>query len=231
MANFCGGNQFFINNQDGTFVERAGVLGVRNPGQTTVVAGGDFLNEATPAIFLGRWNIQNLLYVPVFDEEGSVSRYRETALPLGMATSGQTLAAMLSSATAEQLALAGAIGGLVGDAIGGAISGGVRGAFLGALFGFTGGALFGGVGKLLADVAGKLVSFAVLTGVGASLSYATGGWKGLITFGVGFVGGFVGSRAGFAMARKSNVQFQMPSNELHFEYGNDQMGKPPAATE
>lgn len=87
VADFCGGNLFFINQGDGTFLEQAALLGVRDSGQTTAVAAGDFLNEGKPALFLGRWEQENLLYIP----DSSGTGYWEAATPTGMATNAQTL--------------------------------------------------------------------------------------------------------------------------------------------
>ncbi|MBI2340443.1 MAG: hypothetical protein HYU99_08790, partial [Deltaproteobacteria bacterium] len=89
--------------------------------------------------------------------------------------------------------------GLIGGAISGGITGGVKGAMFGALFGGLGGALFGGVGKVLSDAVGKIGSMAILGTVGVGLSYATGGWKGLVTFGAGILGGLAGYKLAGAM--------------------------------
>lgn len=89
VPNYCGGNSFLINQQDSTFVERAGALGVRDPGQTTTVAAGDISGDGKPALFLGRWQQENLVYIPRADGTG----YSEAATPLGMATNGMTVGA------------------------------------------------------------------------------------------------------------------------------------------
>lgn len=93
LANWSGGNQFFINQGDGTFIDRAGILGVRDPGQTTTAAWGDFLNEGRPALFLGRWEQQNLLYLPELGPGREILRYQDTAHPLGVDLTGTTLKA------------------------------------------------------------------------------------------------------------------------------------------
>ena len=95
--------------------------------------------------------------------------------------------------------LAAAIGGFVGGLIAGAITGGLKGALLGAAFGFIGGAIGGAAGYGLAQIVGKVGSIAILGGIGASLSAATGGWRGLVTFGAGFAGGLLGSMLGAAV--------------------------------
>ncbi|MDO8519325.1 MAG: VCBS repeat-containing protein [Deltaproteobacteria bacterium] len=89
LANYCGGNSFFINQQNGTFVESAGALGVRDPGQTMAVAAADITGDGRHAIFLGRWEQENLIYFPNADGTG----YWEAATPLGMNDSGMTLSA------------------------------------------------------------------------------------------------------------------------------------------
>lgn len=94
VTDFYVGNQLLINQQNGTFIEEAGPLGIRDPGQTTVSAWGDFINEGAPALFLGRWDQQNLVYVPVINDDGEITGYRETALPLGMATEARTIGAV-----------------------------------------------------------------------------------------------------------------------------------------
>lgn len=94
VTDFYVGNQLFLNQQNGTFFEEAGPLGIRDPGQTTVSAWGDFINEGVPALFLGRWNQQNLVYVPIINDDGEITGYRETAFPLGMATEAQTVGAV-----------------------------------------------------------------------------------------------------------------------------------------
>jgi RHS repeat-associated protein len=110
------------------------------------------------------------------------------------------IGAALASASLSQVMLAGAVGGLVGGAIGGGISGGVRGALVGALLGAIGGALFAGVDFGLGRAGlSDLASTAVIGVVGASISYATGGWKGLLLFGVGFLGAYTGSKIGMTV--------------------------------
>lgn len=94
VSSWDGGNYFFVNQQDGTFEEQSAALGIRDAGKTTVAAWGDFLNEGRPSLYLGRDGEQNLLYVPILVGDGrTVSRYRETATPLGMALTGITMGA------------------------------------------------------------------------------------------------------------------------------------------
>jgi hypothetical protein len=61
VANWDAANHFFVNNQDGTFSEMALEYGIRDPGNTVSVAWGDFL-AGQPALALGRWDQQPLLY-------------------------------------------------------------------------------------------------------------------------------------------------------------------------
>jgi len=79
----------------------------------------------------------------------------------------------------------------LGGAINGAITGGFRGAVMGALLGFVTGAVGGGAGSAM----GRIAAFAVFSGVGLGLSIAKDGWKGIITFGAGLLGAYVGGRA------------------------------------
>ncbi|GEM_PF-3868680 len=116
---------------------------------------------------------------------------------------GFTLAAL----SLGEALLFGAVSGLAGGVIGGAISGGLRGALMGGLFGFIGGALFAGVGHGIASAltpafgagagaaaqqSASNAAAGILAGVGLGLSYATGGWQGVVTFGVGVLGAFAG---------------------------------------
>jgi len=79
-------------------------------------------------------------------------------------------------------------------AINGAITGGIKGALIGAAMGFVSGALGGAAGFGLSQEFGKLAAFAILGAVGLGLSVATGGWQGIITFGVALLGAYVGGR-------------------------------------
>ncbi|MCP5463484.1 MAG: hypothetical protein H7A33_00485 [Deltaproteobacteria bacterium] len=108
------------------------------------------------------------------------------------------LGAMLAQATFGQAMLAGAAGGLVGGAVGGGISAGLKGALYGALIGGVTGALSGGVGKWMQTLSAgaKLAFSAVSISAGAGLSYAKGGWKGIVIFGAGLAGGMLGAKIG-----------------------------------
>lgn len=110
---------------------------------------------------------------------------------------GVLTAGILPAAMAPLLAgiIAGAAGGLAGGAIGGAISGGLRGALMGAALGLAGGAVFGGVGPYIGAI-GKTI----MAGAGAGLSYAQGGWKGLVIFGAGLAGAYAGKGIGESIA-------------------------------
>ena len=86
-------NDFFVNQQDGTFIESAQLFGLQDPGNTTQVAVADALGDGLPVVFLGRWEQQNLLYLPVLDDNGDVTHYLDIAHPLGMDINGQTIGA------------------------------------------------------------------------------------------------------------------------------------------
>ena len=92
IANFAGGNQLYLNRLD-RFDDQAAVLGVRDPGNTTRAAWGDFAGDRRPALFLGRWDQPNLFYLPVLDASGAVTRYIESAHPLGMDLTARTVGA------------------------------------------------------------------------------------------------------------------------------------------
>ena len=98
--------------------------------------------------------------------------------------------------------VAGFAGGFLSGAITGAISGGWRGALLGGLIGGAIGALsglaFGGLNIGLEkglNIVDKWARIGIMSGIGAGLSYATGGWKGLAMFGAGLAGAAVGMAA------------------------------------
>lgn len=86
-------NQLFVNQGDGTFADQAQSLGIQDPGDTSRVAWGDALTEERPFLFLGRWDQQNLLYIPNLDANGDVVSYTEASHPLGMDETGQTIGA------------------------------------------------------------------------------------------------------------------------------------------
>ncbi len=112
---------------------------------------------------------------------------------------GALIGTFLTVITAGALGpiMAAALGGLIGGAIGGGITGGFKGALMGALFGGLGGAVFGAAGQGLAALGvSKIGSMAIFGVIGAGLSYATGGWKGLLYFGVGMLGGALGNKLG-----------------------------------
>jgi len=109
----------------------------------------------------------------------------------GIPLSGGLVTAIKSASLAEVM-IAGAIGGAVGGAISGGISGGIKGAAFGALFGLIGGAVTAGFGKGLEKLGVEGVArFAILGSIGTGLSYATGGWHGLVTFGASIAGALV----------------------------------------
>ena len=114
-----------------------------------------------------------------------------------------TAGAAIATLTISQVALISALAGGIGGAIGGAISGGGRGALMGLAMGFAGGAISGGVGQALAQTIGRAATIGIMTGAGAGLSYAQGGWKGLVTFGIGVAAAFATSSIMGAMQNRS----------------------------
>lgn len=91
VSTWDGGNLFYINQGDGTFVDQAAELGVHDAGATTSVAWGDLGLGVGSVLFLGRWDEENLFYVPEFNEAGDVERYVEVQIPLGLNESGETV--------------------------------------------------------------------------------------------------------------------------------------------
>ena len=122
--------------------------------------------------------------------------------------------------------VAGFAGGFVSGAISGAISGGWRGALLGGLIGGAIGALsglaFGGLNIGLEkglNIVDKWARIGIMSGIGAGLSYATGGWKGLVVFGAGLAGAAVGMAATgqFAPAGKGGGMSSAERSKYGFE--------------
>lgn len=127
---------------------------------------------------------------------------------------------------------AGVIAGAVGGLVSGAITGGLKGALLGGLFGAIGGLAFGGA-NLGLDKLGlhnQWGRFAVMAGVGAAVSGATGGWQGLVVFGAGLAGAAAGMGVGKAIAGgKATAKLEGKNDELkfrpgkaHFDYSDGQ---------
>lgn len=94
VANWDAANQFYDNHQDGTFTDIAGPLGIRAPGNSTRATWGDLLGDGRPALFLGRWDQENLLYLPnLAGEDQHVTDYHDIAYPLGMSHVEKTIGA------------------------------------------------------------------------------------------------------------------------------------------
>ena len=111
-----------------------------------------------------------------------------------------SVSAMFKAATLGQLIVGGIVGGALGGAVGGGISGGIQGAVMGALFGALGGAFTAGLGRGIDNIVNNgVATTAIMLGIGAGTSYATGGWQGLVTFGVGILGAVVGSQIGHSL--------------------------------
>ena len=113
-----------------------------------------------------------------------------TAVTLGAMAGAQAIVSL----SIAQFIIAGSVGGLIGGAVAGGITGGMTGMMMGAIFGMIGGAISGGFSQGVEKLG--MAGFALALGVGAGLSYATGGWEGLLTFGVGLLGGYAGSKIG-----------------------------------
>lgn len=119
------------------------------------------------------------------------------AMAMGVAPAGVGLMAAIKALSLGQMVAFGALSGLVGGLVGGAISGGAKGALIGAAMGFAGGALSGGAFYGLGHALNNFTAAgAILAGVGASISAGTGGWRGLVLFGAGLAGAYVGGKIG-----------------------------------
>lgn len=91
VANFGLANQLYLNLGEGQFVNIAQDLKLQDPGNTTVARWGDFLGNGFPAVFLGRWEQENLLYLPIISEDGQqVESYDDIQEPMGMNIAGKT---------------------------------------------------------------------------------------------------------------------------------------------
>lgn len=88
VANWDRANQFYRTNGDGTFTDQAEAFGLRDPGNTVVAAWTTPFGLALPSLFLGRWEQQNLLYM------GDTMPFADFSIPLGMAATDQTVAAV-----------------------------------------------------------------------------------------------------------------------------------------
>lgn len=131
-----------------------------------------------------------------------------------------TVSAAVATLSIAQVALIGAISGFIGGAIGGAISGGGRGALMGAAFGLASGAVMGAAGQALSTAVGQGASMAIMAGVGIGMSAGTGGWRGLIEFGVGMLGAVAGGLALQGIRRGlENAEYQRYLEENHIEGG------------
>lgn len=93
LSTYGGGNQFFIHQTDNSYKDQSAELGVRAQGNTTRVAMGDVVNKGQPAIFLGRWDQTNLLYLPKLDADENVTGFTEVSHSFGMDQMGQTIGA------------------------------------------------------------------------------------------------------------------------------------------
>jgi RHS repeat-associated protein len=124
--------------------------------------------------------------------------------------------------------LAVVVGGIIAGSVGGLISGSITGGVKGALWGMLFGAVLGGAGGVvgygLGQVIGTAGAIAVLSGIGASVSFASDGWEGLVTFGFGLAGGLAGGLLGAAVvgSKAPDLKYGKDSDfKLNWESGKN----------
>lgn len=147
-----------------------------------------------------------------------------SALTFGL-LAGPILAAGLAL-TLGQTLVYGVVAGIAGGLISGAITGGLKGALLGAVMGGIGGLAVGAAGFGLTQAIGKWGAFAVLSGIGLSMSGATGGWRGLVIFGAGMLGGLAGGYASkYSPRRSSGTEGRSQGSDSKLEIGETKITK------
>ncbi|EKD42812.1 MAG: PpiC-type peptidyl-prolyl cis-trans isomerase [uncultured bacterium] len=93
VASWETSNQLFVNNQNGTFTNKALDLGVQAPGQNVKSLWMDLLNDQRPWLFLARFEQENLLYSPQLDNQKNVVNFNDRAYPLGLSQVSSVIAA------------------------------------------------------------------------------------------------------------------------------------------
>ncbi len=85
-----------------------------------------------------------------------------------------------------------------------------------ASFGAWGGGLFGGASAGLGSALhlSQNAAMAIFGAVGAGISFATGGWNGLVSFGAGFLGGLAGKGLVGAMQPNENYSSSSKSAQV-----------------
>lgn len=90
MANYGAGSEFYSRQSDGTYVNIAPQMNLKAFGNTTRAAWGDFLNDGSPSLFVARMSQEspqeNLLLVPVWNNVGQITDYKDIAYPYGLST-------------------------------------------------------------------------------------------------------------------------------------------------
>lgn len=105
------------------------------------------------------------------------------AMVAGLVASVLTMGALAPAAYSLSGALlVTTISGVAGGVVGGAISGGARGAAMGAMLAFLSGIVGGALTYGLTAVVGQSLANAIMKGIGYGISYATGGWKGMLQY-------------------------------------------------
>lgn len=87
------GDNHFYRNQDGTFEDQAQNFHLQDPGTTTVSAWADNFINGAPALFLGRWDEENLLYIPVANPAGEVTDFENVAHIVKVNDTAKTISA------------------------------------------------------------------------------------------------------------------------------------------
>ncbi len=84
VSNYGCANEFY--EYDGAvFTESAAVYGLQDPGATTSLAASDLAHDRLPWINMTRFENQNLLYKPILDDDGIVTRYEDVSDEVGAA--------------------------------------------------------------------------------------------------------------------------------------------------
>ncbi len=96
VASWETSNQLFVNNQNGTFTNKALQLGVQAPGQNVKSVWMDLLSDGRPWLYLARFEQENLMYSPGLDDQNKVVSYDDRAYPLGLSQASSVIGAQMA---------------------------------------------------------------------------------------------------------------------------------------
>lgn len=91
VSDWNGDNQLYSNQQDGTFEEIAEDMSVTDAGDSATVAWGIVNDKIDPAIFVGRFDAVNLMYLPKYNSSGALQYYEDSAPQVGLNFKGFTI--------------------------------------------------------------------------------------------------------------------------------------------